>query len=318
MTLSLSGNQLGDFVRSALLLSLTHPIQPPTLYASPTKSLKTRRNLKGSRKLQLTQFTGGFISGVSNTGGTATGVGSATTKDPTNAADASSTGAANFMGTSGSSGFIRPTSGNGLSGGVIITSLGVQNAIPAPNQNSALGSANAGAQGSQAGAVSIANGGTGTLKFDGTTAANGAGSFGGGFTPVGVNTVTAPDGTTSEQIFSQGATGGFAGGSGALSIAATTTGSLMGGNTTIGAGLSGGTASNSGGGMAAGTNGLGSGGGTGFGTGMVSSSAAGTTKFDNSTGVFVGTGGVSGDFNNNGSGIFGAVVPPRPMFSFNP
>jgi hypothetical protein len=276
----------------------------------------TSRNLKGSRKLQFvfpmrsrSPFTGGIVSGTSSGGGTATGSGSAQTSLLAGMVGVSSgTGSGDFTTTSGSSGSINTVFG------------------------SAEGSSAAGGAGTQAGNVGITLGGLGTLTFDGTTSSSGNGSFGAGLSPVQFNTViTEVPGTPIPELFggskkggstgggvtpptfittivpvSTGPTGGFGTGSGGLNIASTTTGTLMGTMAMqIGVGSSGGTATNFGGGSGSATNFFGTAGGLGSGAGTGAANAAGNTKMDTMNGIFLGTGGATGNFANQGSGIFG-------------
>jgi hypothetical protein len=283
------------------------------LQASSKSSTMTSRNLKGSRKLQFSfnsgsRFTGGITSGTSSAGGSATGSGSAETVDDGVVGVADGTGSGEFTSTSGSSGFIDTVFG------------------------SAQGSSAAGATGSQAGNVGITLGGLGTLTFDGTTTSSGEGSFGAGLSPVQFNTVvTEVPGTAIPETSSKGGstgggvtpstfittvvpvstgpTGGFGAGSGALDIASTTTGTLMttgADNVASGVGSSGGEATNFGGGSGSATNFFGTAGGLGSGAGTGAAAAAGITEMDATNAIFTGTGGATGNFNNQGSGVFGA------------
>jgi hypothetical protein len=276
---------------------------------APSKSNKMTRtsHLKGSRMLQDFGFSGGFVSGTSGGGGTGTGTGSAMVSDVAmDLAAADATGSGEFTSTSGSSGFIDTAFGT------------------------ASGSSAAGATGSQAGNVGSTLGGLGLLSFTGTTESTGAGGFGGGISPVQFNTVVtevpgdpipetfAKGGSTGGGVtpstfvttvvpVSTGPTGGFGTGNGSLQIDSTTTGYL--GNTaegSLGAGSSGGEATNFGGGSATAAHFFGSAGGLGSGAGIGAAAAAGITEMDVTNGIFTGTGGATGNFNNQGSGIFGS------------
>jgi hypothetical protein len=286
---------------------LTYPFQPSTcilLQASSKRSTMTRRNLKGSRKLQNFSFLGGITSGIATGGGTATGVGSAQTMNETGISTATTTG--EFTTTSGASGFVDTIFGT------------------------AEGNAAGGATGSQLGAASAMLG-VGLIKFDGTTSASGAGAFGAGFSPVAFNTITteipgsaieasggsskgggSAGGGVSDPTFittvvpvSTGPTGGFGLGSGGLGILTSTTGTLL-GNTTVGAGSSVGAATTFGGGMGTSTNYFGTAGGLGSGAGSGAAAAVGTTMLDVIGGTFITAGTATGAFNNQGIGIFGA------------
>jgi hypothetical protein len=79
----------------------------------------------------------------------------------------------------------------------------------------------------------------------------------------------------------------------------------MGSGTQIGTGSSGGVATNFGGGSGSGTNLFGTGMGLGSGAGTGAAAGLGNTKFDVMNGIFTGTGGATGNFANQGSGIFG-------------
>jgi hypothetical protein len=304
---------LPALIRLANLSYILFNLQPPTcilLQASSKSSTMPRRNLKGSRKLQFgfptgnPRFSGGIASGTSTGGGTATGTGSAAVATNTGITDASGNG--EFTITSGSSGFVDTVYG------------------------SANGSSAAGGTGMQAGTASAMLG-VGTISFDGNTASSGIGGFGAGFSPVQFNTVVTEipgsaipatsgspkkGGTTGGGVspptfvttvvpVSTGPTGGFGSGSGALNVESTTTGTLKGGVTTIGTGSSGGAATNFGGGMGSASNIFGTAGGLGSGAGTGGAAATGNTKFDTTNGIFTGTGGATGNFNNQGSGIFG-------------
>jgi hypothetical protein len=240
----------------------------------------TSSNLKGTRKLQFfgfprplttsSPFSGGVISGSSTGKGSATGKGSSETMD-----------AATYIAEGETGGSAKFTQG-GSSSGYISTMFG-----------SAKGSGAGGATGEQAGSVSLMMGGVGTLEFDGTTTSSGTGGFGGGFSPVGSN------------FASTGPTGGFGSGSGSLGIESDTTGTLMGDPTTIGTGSSGGKATNYGNGKATGYNYFGSAGGIAGGTGTIAAAGSGNTKADVTNGVFTGSGSADGNFDNQGSGLFG-------------
>jgi hypothetical protein len=258
----------------------------------------TSRNLKGSRKLQ---FTGGIISGTSTGGGAVGGTGSAILLDILGLAN--SAGGGNFTSSSSGSAFVETPSG------------------------AAEGSSAAGGTGSNAGEVDGVLG-VGTLTFNGNTTTSGIGGFGAGFSPVGFNTVitevpgttipetfakggstgggvTPPTFTTTITPFLTGPTGGFGTGSGSLQIDSTTTGTLMGDATTVGTGSSDGAGTSFGGGTAIGANLFGSAGGVGSGTSTIAAAGSGNTEMDATNGIFTGTGGATGDFNNQGSGIFG-------------
>jgi hypothetical protein len=269
--------------------------------APPKRNTKTRPSLKGSRKLQNFDFSGGFISGTGTGGGTATGIGSAQTMDALGSADA--TGIGSFNSNSGGSGFIDSV-------------FGMAN-----------GSGSGGATGSQDGSVNAMLG-TGTLTFDGTTTSSGTGGFGAGFSPVNFNAVTTEVPGSAIQTFgspkkgklssgfsdptfvttvvpvSTGPTGGFGTGSGSLDIASTTTGTLL-GDDAVGTGSSTGTATNFGGGEGTGLNYFGSAGGLGSGTGTGTGTGSGNTAADPTGGTFTGTGTAIGNFDNGGFGIFG-------------
>jgi hypothetical protein len=172
-------------------------------------------------------------------------------------------------------------------------------------------------------------GGLGILSFDGTTESTGAGGFGAGLSPVQFNTVVTevpgdpiPEtfakgdstggGVTPSTVIatvvpvSTGPTGGFGTGSGSLEIDSYTTGYLNNAAAcSLGAGSSGGEATNFGGGSATAANFFGSAGGLGSGAGIGAAAAAGITEMDVMNAIFTGTGGATGNFNNQGSGIFG-------------
>jgi hypothetical protein len=275
-----------------------------TAVASPTmRNTKTRIGLKGSRKLQNFDFSGGIISGNSFGGGVATITGSTDTMDDTGSAN--SAGNATFTSNSGSSGFIYSPSG------------------------AAIGSTGAGATGSQVGSVD-ATLGTGALSFDGTTTSSGTGGFGAGFSPVNFNAVTTeipgtaimikgspkkgvssgfsdPTFVTSYIPVSTGDTGGFGTGMGALDVQSTTTGTLSGDANTIGTGSVIGTGTTFGGGEATGFNYFGKAGGLGSGTATGGDTALGNTAADAVGGTFTGTGAAVGDFFNSGFGTFGGA-----------
>jgi hypothetical protein len=273
----------------------------------------TRRNLKGSRKLQVTlpdqtRFTGGVASGAANAGGSAGGAGSAKSAYQALYSNPSSFGTGEFGITGGSSGFVNTVSGT------------------------AAGTAAAGATGSQSGAAKLPMGATmgdGILAFAGTTDANGRGSFDAGFSPVQFNTVTTTipgipasggsskkdsSGGSTDPTFvttvipvSTGATGGTASGSGSFNINSGATGKL---SYYGGTGSSTGKATNFGGGSSTATNALGSAGGLASGAGTGAASGGGTVTAMMIAGPYytsdiVGTGNSNGNFNNVGSGIFG-------------
>jgi hypothetical protein len=273
----------------------------------------TRRNLKGSRKLQSFSFLGGIASGIATGGGTTTGIGSAQTMNETGISTATGTG--EFTTTSGASGFVDSV-------------FGV-----------AEGNAAGGAAGSQLGTVSAMLG-VGTVTFDGTTTSSGNGGFGAGFSPVAFQTITTeipgtaiaasasnnspkggggntggggggvtpPTFITTVVPVSTGPTGGFGSGNGAIDIASTTTGTLTANaitETSIGTGSSVGEATSFGGGMGSATNYFGSAGGLGSGAATGSAATAGSTKFDIVNGIFTGASDATSNFSNQGSGIFG-------------
>jgi hypothetical protein len=270
------------------------------------------RNLKGSRKLQFgfptgTRFGGGIATGTSAGGGTVNVAGDV--KTTTNVGIAEATGTGDFTSNSGSSGFINTVFG------------------------SSIGSSAAGGTGSQNGIVDAMKAVTGTAEFEGTTTTSGNGGFGAGFSPVQFNTVvTEVPGTAIPATFgspkkggttgggfnpstfvttvtpvSTGPTGGFGFGSGGLDIASTTTGTIKDDNTAvaIGTGSITGGGTSFGGGMGTSTNFFGTAGGLGSGAGTIGATATGTSKDDQTNGIFTGTGGATGNFNNQGQGIFG-------------
>jgi hypothetical protein len=262
----------------------------------------THRHLKGSRKLQLpgfpTSFKGGSVSGFATGGGSAGGSGSVTGGDVLGTETANGSG--DFSVTGGSSGFVNTIYGD------------------------AQGSAAAGATGSQTGAVK-ATLGVGTVEFGGTTDANGAGSFGAGFSPVGFKAVTRtipgtaiesqgskkggstlslPTTVTNFVPFSTGPTGGFGAGTGGININSGSTGTLM-GIATIGSGSSTGGATSFGGGSGTASNDFGSAGGLGSGAATGDAIGGGTTTLDQVNGMFTGLGTSNTNFNNAGSGSFG-------------
>jgi hypothetical protein len=262
---------------------------------------KTRPSLKGSRKLQNFEFTGGLVSGIATGGGVATGIGSVNVMNNTGLATSTGTGLFSTM--SGASGFVDSYAGM------------------------AMGTAAGGSTGSQIGSASGMLG-VGTLGFTGTTTTNGMGGFGAGFSPVQFTPVTtvipgslivtqgSPKGgnsmaysdPTSSTVFvpsSTGPTGGFGLGGGGINIVSTTTGTLAGGNTTIGSASSIGAGTNSGGGMSSGINYFGGAGGVGSGAGTGGATGAGNTMFDLVGGTFTGTGSSISDFSNLGVGVFG-------------
>jgi hypothetical protein len=307
---------------------------PSTQAPFKSNELTRKINLKGSRKLQF-KFTNGIVSGTSDASGSATGSGVAAAIVPgyvdagTNLGVTDASGGGEFTSTSGSTGFIDTVFG------------------------SSKGSSAGGATGSQAGNAGITTGGDmnnmepfymfGYVFFNGTTTSSGTGSFGGGLSPVGFNTlITEVPGaaitttatprksgksggstiafapstfTTTTTPFSTGPTGGFASSSGALDIASQTFGTIFGaGSTPLGSTLvlsSGGKATNTGSGSATSTNFFGSAGGTASGssTGADTASGNGSTGAESGYKIMVADvrtmGGAVASFGNQGSGIFG-------------
>jgi hypothetical protein len=165
----------------------------------------------------------------------------------------------------------------------------------------------------------------GDSTFTGATSSTGTGGFGAGFSPVGFNTqtvtipgvatsgggkkgkttISAPTTMTTVTPYSTGPSGGFGSGSGELNISGMAAGTMAAG-TGYSTGTSTGTADNFGGGTGGAGNYFGSAGGTGSGAGSGTGVGGGSTKVD-TAGVFTGTGTATGNFNNGGSGIFGAT-----------
>jgi hypothetical protein len=294
----------------ALQIYIWHIRKPAILSCHNFTVLQTdsnkmpRRHLKGSRKVQTfplnLNFGGGTVSGIATGGGSATGSGTTTNGDVNGITSA--TGSGEFTSNSGSSGFVTSPFGT------------------------AQGMAAGGSTGSQLGSV-LGTTGVGTLSFDGTTDSSGAGVFGAGFSPVQFNAVTTAipgtpgvsggskkkgltGGTSATTVTNfvpslNGPTGGFGGGNGIIDITSGSTGTLAGADA-IGVGTSLGSATNFGGGSGSATNLFGGAGGLGSGAGTGGATGGGTTTLDVVGGTFIGGGVSNGNFNNVGSGFFGA------------
>jgi hypothetical protein len=272
--------------------------------SDPKSNKMTRRNLKGSRKLQTPlTFSGGVITGIANGGGIATGLGGVTNTDPAFAGISNANGSGNFNSSSGATGFIMTIFGG------------------------AQGTASGGGFGSQLG-TAAADTGLGTVSFDGTTTVNGLGGFSGGISPVdfkevittipgdpGVtggskkkgNTGATPDTTVSNFVpFLTGPTGGVGFGNGLIDITSGSLGTIMGATATGGTGTSLGSGFNFGGGAITANNAFGMAGGLASGAGTGDATGGGTTTLDALNGMFTGLGTSIGNFNNQGGGFFGA------------
>jgi hypothetical protein len=223
----------------------------------------------------------------------------------------------------------------GANGSGIFDSSGGSSGFINSSLGTAVGSSAGGASGDSVGTTANAAGtvaGLGTTKFAGSTIADGSGGFGGGLSPVGFNSVTTtipgvailggrggskkggssgggftpPTTSTVVTPFSTGPTGGFGSGVGTLTISNTADGTVMGMEATGTSSVTG-NAKTFGGGQGQSTNYFGSAGGLGSGVGTGAGTAGGTTKNDITNGIFAGVGTATGNFNNAGSGLFGAA-----------
>jgi collagen type VII alpha len=285
----------------------SHCNSSSTQASSKNNKMTRTSNLKGSRNLQ--SFSGGIVSGTATGQGTGTGSGFAQNLEDEEYGVTDGTGAGGFTSTSGSSGFIDSAGGT------------------------ANGSAAGGATGSNGGNAKATLGGVQLLSFDGTTEAIGTGSFGGGISPVGFNTVVteipgeAYEGTSgspkkggstgggvSPSTFvttmvpvSTGPTGGFGAGTGNLEIESFADGASKSDEyTEIGVSSSLGEATTFGGGMAQAQTFFGSASGLGSGAATGYTEASGAAKYQiDEYATFNAAAETTGTFNNVGTGIFG-------------
>jgi hypothetical protein len=223
-------------------------------------------HLKGSRKLQNFDFTGGFISGFGTSSGTAGNSGS--TNIMGLAGVGTSTGTGNFTTASGSSGYISTLFG------------------------SAMGSGGSGGSGFQNGNSGV-DGDVGVSNFTGTTTVNSEGVFGAGFSPFDgqafgpTGGFALGTGTFDVDSQSQGTSGGTGVG--------TSSGSNFGGASNFGGGSATGSIP-----MVFSAGGIGSGASNGTVTG------AGSSSLDPTGASFLGTGTLSNvNFQNFGGAIVG-------------
>jgi hypothetical protein len=247
-----------------------------TTAASAKKKGVASRHLKGSRRLQNFDFSGGFVSGIGTSSGTTTSSGDASLLGL--GGEGSSTGMGNFNTTSGAVGFVFSGFGD------------------------VVGSATTGAAGSQLG-NSLVMDDVGTSLFAGTTTVGSEGIFGAGLSPPIAGQVLGP-------------TGGFGTGTGLFDISSLSSGTTGGTGAGLSSGDSVGTASNFAGASGSGIiPNFFSAGGTGSGASDGTASGTGSTATDPTGASFMGLGTLVGvDFQNFGVGVFGqgGTIPFPP------